>query len=612
MHVHDDAAAAVEDLREGERLLIDALVGDGAEGHGHLHRRDAGGAERQAERVGVDVLVRHAQQVQVFDRALDADVRHQDLRGGGVVRVDERGAEALRSLVAAAAVVLGPGIAAAAVLPAGDGHRHVVGDGGGRGAQVDGRGVDRQRLDGGADGHLHVAGAVERLARGGLVAPADDRLELARAVVIDARGGLRLLDLGVGAVRVAGLIDLVGRVAQAGIVVPRRQRVLHDGLNLRVDAQVDAVSAGAQLVLHRIAVGGGVLEAVQVEERVHHVGDGVLDVVRVGVDVAGGRGGFQHGCRRGIERGLVFLRGDHAVFQHLAQDVVGAVVGDVRGVAALGVAGVEVAAGVVVVRAAGHAGEHRAFAQGQLAQLLAEVAVGCDLDAVVVAAQEDRVEIALQNLVLGVARFQLHGQIGLLQLALVGVFVGEHGVLDELLGDRGAALRGAGDDVGDERADDALDVHAVVLVKARILHGDKGVLQRPGDLLDGDHDAVLGALVVGDEVALAVVDERGLVLRIQRGEVERGRGIHIRLGDADERAQTGQPRADQHDGQQAQGRDGDAQHEIGRLGARLEDGARARMRLARGRGRLRRGGGQLGGPIERLLLGGGERCVLLA
>ena len=280
--------------------------------------------------------------------------------------------------------------------------------------------------------------------------------------------------------------------------------------------------------------------------------------------------------RRGaVERSRVLLRGDQTVLAHLAQNIVGAVVGDVGGVAALGVAGVEVAARVVVIGAAGHAGEHGAFAQRQLAQLLAEVAVGRDLHAVIAAAQEDGVEVALQDLRLGVARFQLHGQVGLLQLALVALLAGEHGLLDELLGDGGAALRGAGGQVGHQRADDALHVHAVVLVKARVLHGDERVLQHLGDLVDGDHHAILGALVVGDQVALAVVDEGGLVLCAERGEVERRRGIDVRLGDADQRAGQRQTRAQDQQRGEADGGHQHAEQEVGVFGAGLED----RMRM---------------------------------
>ena len=254
MHVDDDVAVVVKDSGEGQRLLIDALVGNGAECNSHLHRRDAGGTQRQTERIGVDVLVLNAHELEIADRAGNADVAHENLRSGGVVRIAQRVAEALRALIAAAAVVLRPCVLAGGILPAGDRNGHVVGDGRGRCAKVDRRGVDRQRLDGGADGHVHVAGTVERLAGSRLVAAADNRLELACAIVVDDGGGLRLLDLGIGAVGVARLIDLVRWITQTGIIIPAGQRILKNGLHLGIQTKVDAVTACAQFVFHCIAV----------------------------------------------------------------------------------------------------------------------------------------------------------------------------------------------------------------------------------------------------------------------------------------------------------------------------------------------------------------------
>lgn len=135
------------------------------------------------------------------------------------------------------------------------------------------------------------------------------------------------------------------------------------------------------------------------------------------------------------------------------------------------------------------------------------------LDAVVALAQGDDVEVPLQNLLLGVFALQLDGQVRLLQLALVALLGGQQRGLDELLGDGGAALRALVLQVGDKGADDALDVDAVVGEEARVLHGHKGVDQILRDLVVIGPDAVLRSLVGGDELAVAVVDEGGEVLR---------------------------------------------------------------------------------------------------
>ena len=570
-HVHVDIAVRIQNVGEGDRLLIYALVGDGAESDGHLHRRDTGGAQRQTKGISVDIFILHAHQLQIIDCAVHADVTHQDLRSGCVVRIAHGVSEALRAFVTAAAIVLRPGVLAGRILPAGNRRGHVVGDGGGRSTQIDGRRIDRQRLDGGADRHVHIAGAIERLAGCRLVAAADDGFKLAGAIIIDTGGGLRLLNFGVGAVAVSRLIDLVAGIAHARIVVPGSERVFDDLLDFRIQAEIDAVAAGAQLVFHGVAVGGGVFQIMQLQESIHHIADGILDIVRIVVHVDGSRRGFQHGGCGAVQRCRVFLRGDQAVFAHLAQHVVRAVVGDIGGVAAGGIAGIKVAAWIVIVGASGHAGKHGAFAQGELAQLLAEIAIRGNLHAVIAAAQKDRIEIAFQNLLLGVAGFQLHGQIGFLQLAFIAQFAGEDGLLDQLLGDGGAALGRTGGDVGHQRADNSLDVHAVVLVKAGVFHGDEGILQHLRNFVDGDHDAVLGALIIGDQVALAVIDKRGFILSIQSSQVQRRCSIDIGFCDADERTAHRQACAQQQECGKADGRYQNAQNEIRILCAGLED-----------------------------------------
>ena len=81
-----------------------------------------------------------------------------------------------------------------------------------------------------------------------------------------------------------------------------------------------------------------------------------------------------------------------------------------------------------------------------------------------------------------------------------------------------------------------------MFVKACILDGDESILQHQRDFFDRNHDAVFGAFVIGDQVALTVIDKGSLILRIQRSQIQRGRGIDIGLCDTDQR--TGQREAD--------------------------------------------------------------------
>ena len=84
------------------------------------------------------------------------------------------------------------------------------------------------------------------------------------------------------------------------------------------------------------------------------------------------------------------------------------------------------------------------------------------------------------------------GERCLAQLARDRALVLVDRVLDELLRDRRAALHGAAvRDVGLDRAQDAADVDAVVLVEALVLDRDDRVLQPRRDVLGVDDDARL-------------------------------------------------------------------------------------------------------------------------
>ena len=71
------------------------------------------------------------------------------------------------------------------------------------------------------------------------------------------------------------------------------------------------------------------------------------------------------------------------------------------------------------------------------------------------------------------------------------------------------------------RARHALEVDAVMLVEARVLHGDGGLLHDVGDLALADEHAVLGAVQLGDDLAVHVVDHGVDGLRVPAQVVER-------------------------------------------------------------------------------------------
>ncbi len=126
---------------------------------------------------------------------------------------------------------------------------------------------------------------------------------------------------------------------------------------------------------------------------------------------------------------------------------------------------------------------------------VAEEGAGGGLDPIGALAEVDRVQVLGEDLVLAPVALEAVGQRRLLELDEEGAGVlGFERVLDELLGDRRAALGGAlAEDVFDQGAADALEVDAAVLVEARVLDRDHRVLDVGGDLPGAEQDFVLVA-----------------------------------------------------------------------------------------------------------------------
>ena len=567
MAVIDYITVAVRNTQKTDRLLIHTRIGQYAVGHGQLQGRDSTGTQRQSVRRCVDVIAVNAHAQQKVDRAIHAYHGHQGLCSGNVIALSDGIAQGFRTDVAAGVVISRPRVLAVGAGPSLDGNGHIVDHAGRRSAQFNGRGIHGDGLDGGADGHLHVDGAVQGLALRRPVAAAHDRLQFTCAVIQHHSGGLRLLDLCVGTVIVPGTIDLVAGVAQRGPVGPRVQRIFDDLLNFRVNSQGDAVAARAQLVFHLCTVLAGVFQIVQLKETVDNVGNRIFHVVRILIHpVALGSGSLQHIRRGGIQRLLILCLRDKLVFIHAAQHVVGAVVGQLSVVRRLGLTDVEVPAGIVIIGVVRQPGQHGAFAQRQLTQAFAEVTLRGYFHAVVVLAEVNGVQVAFQNLRLGIAAFQLHGQIGFLNFTLVALLTAQHCVFDQLLGDGGAALLGAGSEVGNKRTDDSLHVDAVMGIKTSVLHSHEGIAEILRHGGNADHYAVFSAFIVGNDVALRVVQEGGLILIAQKCQVQIRGCFHIALSNPHHRS--GQCQPTQHDHQRKQPQrvdtDGDQQIRLGK------------------------------------------------
>ena len=202
--------------------------------------------------------------------------------------------------------------------------------------------------------------------------------------------------------------------------------------------------------------------------------------------------------------------GDVAVVGHLVEHVVAP--GDGAGL---------LAHRVQHARRLRQGGEVGGLGQRQLLERLGEVGLRRGGDAVGVLAEEDLVEVELEDLVLGERVLEPGGEDDLLDLALAGAVAGQEEVLHHLLGDRrGAAQPLAGGGGVVERGDDAARVEAVVVVEVLVLGGDEGLPDAFGDLVDGREDAPLAGELV-HELALAGVDaaERRRLVALELGVV---------------------------------------------------------------------------------------------
>ena len=119
-----------------------------------------------------------------------------------------------------------------------------------------------------------------------------------------------------------------------------------------------------------------------------------------------------------------------------------------------------------------------------------EVHPGRRLHTVALVAQIDGVQVHLQDLVLAVVLLQGQGPVHLGHLALDGVLVIAGDVLDELLGDGGAALGIAVGEGAEHGPQGAVPIHAVVGLEALVLNGNGGVTQDLGDGVEVHPNAV--------------------------------------------------------------------------------------------------------------------------
>ena len=331
------------------------------------------------------------------------------------------------------------------------------------------------------DGGAHASEVLGRLARIGVVDGATHARVRKQCEGLEGRTGHRdvlrdrvlLALLEVGA-RVLGEDLARGRVHRGqGDVLVRGIPAVHlvhtlggrDGLILVFlhDRRGDAQATLADLVLIELA-GGDQLRldlSHQVTGRAAHR----RAVERIGVN------------RLREDRGVVLRLSNPAVLQHEVQVALPALL------RLIGVHG-----GVPRGGRGDDGREERRLGQGQLVRAVAEVGLGGGVDAVGATTEVDRVHVGADDLVLRLLTVDLDRQDGFLELARVGRGLAHVVALHVLLGERRTTLACAAAQVVDERAENALQVDAVVRVERAVLGGDDrlghivGQLRRVDDL----------------------------------------------------------------------------------------------------------------------------------
>ena len=267
--------------------------------------------------------------------------------------------------------------------------------------------------------------------------------------------------------------------------------------------------------------------------------------------------------QRLLDRVLVLLQGQEVLVAHVAEHQV-----------APRERGLRVRDRVVGAGRRDHAGQQRRLVRRQpggavvAAPLVApgvvrlEVRARGRLDAVRAVAEVDRVQVVAEDLLLRPLAREVVGEGGLAELLEHRPLVlGGERVLDELLGDRRAALDDLLlDDVLVEGARDAAQVDAVVGVEAAVLDRDDRVLHDRRDLVLAQEQPLLVAGQDADPVPVAVVDDRvarGRLLELgQVGGDGHQHPEHGRDGGQDAEAEQEREQAQLADADAAAGRRG--------------------------------------------------------
>ena len=180
--------------------------------------------------------------------------------------------------------------------------------------------------------------------------------------------------------------------------------------------------------------------------------------------------------------------------------------------------------------------EERAVDPRQLGRRLPPVGLGGGLHPVGAVPEVDGVQVQLEDLVLLQLSLETDGECGLLRLAIEDAVIAEECLLHQLLGDgRSALLDLTGLHVLDQRAHQAAQVDAAMLVELCVLDREDRLFHCVGHLRQRDGFTVLGAVERGQQIAVGGEDLRAHREITEGGDVDVTVGTLDGTGDADHR-----------------------------------------------------------------------------
>ena len=548
--VHHQLAVAVIHLGIQPGFPVNAVVGEGGVGRGHLLHRGTHGQGAQGQRgqahIGFNLRFRGEPLHQVALTEVILGEAVAILLSDIVQRADRNGVDGghdalidCSGVLVFPVVVLGPvavGIADGQVLE----HRsrsHLAG--------LKGRGVHRNGLLGGAGLEFRLGGPVVAHEGFLLSHAAGQGHHVAGTVVDDHNGGLELL--------VAAGFGNVGKVGIDGV---------HLLLHIHVQSGVNMVAAllnpvqvhisgvfihgvpGLSVLLrqirskindHRVHIpgidvlrsigghpGGGAADGTVAlvslsQEGAAHAGVAALPIVADRPAISIGDALLKdHLLIHGL---LIFFVGEVALIVHFAEDIELTVAVPPRAVPFLALVLID-AQGIGIEQrgVVGDADEAGALGGGQALQLLAEILRRRAFDAVAAPAQIDLIEVILHNEILVVLLFEELGTENLHDLPLHGdaLFLGQ--VLHQLLGDGGATelLVSAKEHI-EAGLDGGNPVHTLMLIKPLVLNGYRRVDHGLGNLVQRRPLAVGGGvdlLKLLDISAAVYIIDKGSPLQV--------------------------------------------------------------------------------------------------